>query len=836
MEEYVRKSRTIKSFKIVRGRQQLDKLCFFRNLAYHREGNPDVQREARRLFTTWAIHKGIPDDTDSFEGVTLDDIPQLENLFKVNIRVYALQHETNLTAVEIEDIMETEEQDEPEHRFSAICLHRPRGIYGTTMNLNMNNSHFSYIKRLGTYCKSWRCENCMVFFGRRSSYLRHVSEKRCAEIQHIYPGYGYSPPLTIFQQLEQNGIHVREEDRYYPYHLNYDFEARFEEVPSADGRTQITKKLIPASFSIMSNVPGYDRPHFVKDGDPKAQVASFDNYIHEVADASHTIMKDNFRTVVHALKEKVDEIKAHEMELEALKAMETDENDQQRLDELEVLVYQGKRWHALSLRFDKWLKQLPVIGFNSGRFDLNLVKEYFIPHLLERNPRGKGITPIKKGNTFMAIMMEDVLMLDISNYLAAGTSYDKWIKAFQIPQTKGIWPYEWFQDTQQLNQDHLPPKDAFYSTLRQKGISDDEYEYAKEVWRANDFQNMGDMLRWYNDLDVVPFSQALTKMFGHFKSMKIDMFKQGAISLPGLAMLHMFSDQDPSDFFELFSESTKDWHTTVRKNIVGGPSIIFSRFHAVNITKIRSGFLDVESIQGLDANALYLYCLGLLMPVGQFVEYHPISENHVEIPVEEGALSVEEVQRSIEANRKIKFKRTKQKGGDELNYVLWEFEQLQKKYPQKKLTLMHSHNGGQKSFLKNTTPILVDGYVPEIDTVIQYHGCYFHGHGCMQGHMNEEHRRDGDHRTREIRKFLIDDGHTLIEKYECEFKEECTSNPNLARFIEKRHLWGWNYISADQIVNAVTQDKLFGLVEVDIQVGRVHCVFCTARHYECIKY
>lgn len=200
--------------------------------------------------------------------------------------------------------------------------------------------------------------------------------------------------------------------------------------------------------------------------------------------------------------------------------------------------------------------------------------------------------------------MERILLLDISNYLAAGTSYDKWIKAFQTPQAKGIWPYEWFQEMKQLEQDHLPPKEAFYSTLRQEGISDGDYEYAQAVWRTNGFHNMGDMLRWYNDLDVVPFSQALTKMFDHFKSMKIDMFKQGAISLPGLAMLHKFADQNPSDFFQLFGESTKDWHGTFRKNIVGGPSIIFSRFHAVNTTKLRGGLLDVKSIQGLDANPL----------------------------------------------------------------------------------------------------------------------------------------------------------------------------------------------------------------------------------------
>lgn len=238
MAHYIKNSRSIISFTNVRGRPQRDKLCFFRTLAFHHKGNPDVQQEAQRLFRTWAHHIGIPADTDSFEGVTLEDIPELENFFNVNIRVYALQHELNLTALEVEDIVDgldqeedQEHQQEPEHKFSAICLYRPRGIHGSTMNLNMNNFHFSYIKQLSTYCKSWRCENCFVFFGKRCHYLRHVSEKRCAEIQHIYPGYGYSPTLTVFQQLEQEGISVKEQDQYYPYHVNYNFEARFENTP-----------------------------------------------------------------------------------------------------------------------------------------------------------------------------------------------------------------------------------------------------------------------------------------------------------------------------------------------------------------------------------------------------------------------------------------------------------------------------------------------------------------------------------------------------------------------------------------------------------------------------
>ena len=30
-----------------------------------------------------------------------------------------------------------------------------------------------------------------------------------------------------------------------------------------------------------------------------------------------------------------------------------------------------------------WLHHLPVIGFNSGKYDLNVIKQFFVPYLLK---------------------------------------------------------------------------------------------------------------------------------------------------------------------------------------------------------------------------------------------------------------------------------------------------------------------------------------------------------------------------------------------------------------------------------------------------------------------
>ena len=80
--------------------------------------------------------------------------------------------------------------------------------------------------------------------------------------------------------------------------------------------------------------------------------------------------------------------------------------------------------------------------------------------------------------------------LDISNILAPGCSYSKFLKVFQVPESKFYFPYEWFDDKAKLDWTHLPPPDAFYSSLKVpntlgKTESDiaKNYAFVQKVWK-----------------------------------------------------------------------------------------------------------------------------------------------------------------------------------------------------------------------------------------------------------------------------------------------------------------------------------------------------------------
>ena len=222
----------------------------------------------------------------------------------------------------------------------------------------------------------------------------------------------------------------------------------------------------------------------------------------------------------------------------------------------------------------------------------------------------------------MCISTPSFRFLDILNFLAQGLSYSKFLKAFGTEEGKGFFPYEWLDDVTKLQHPELPPYEAFYSTLKQGYMcSPEEYEYLQTVWENQNMQTVQDLLVWYNNLDVIPFVEAVTKMQHFYSSKGLDMFKV-SISVPGLARRILF-DKAGDTKFALVDKDNQDLYYLIKKNIVGGPSIIFHRHHKKDETFIRGNpDKPCKTIEGFDCNALYLWAIGQPMPTGSYVRRH----------------------------------------------------------------------------------------------------------------------------------------------------------------------------------------------------------------------
>ena len=208
------------------------------------------------------------------------------------------------------------------------------------------------------------------------------------------------------------------------------------------------------------------------------------------------------------------------------------------------------------------------------------------------------------------------------NYLAPGVSYEKYLKAYGCSVQKGHFPYEYIDDLQKLEEHSLPPQAAFFSRLKNEGISGTDYALCQEAWRSNRMTTMRDFLVFYNNRDVVEFLECIDQQFAFYQQQNIDMFKDG-ISVPSLTLLYLFNDLPPNTFSQSSTRPTKIYIISSKTT-----SSVGQRSFSTDITNIRAGEM-CRSVVGYDANALYLWALMQDMPCGGTrVDVKRNSSNH----------------------------------------------------------------------------------------------------------------------------------------------------------------------------------------------------------------
>jgi len=247
---------------------------------------------------------------------------------------------------------------------------------------------------------------------------------------------------------------------------------------------------------------------------------------------------------------------------------------------------------------------------------LNLIKNHFASQLANTTSK---VRVAKKGNKIMFLLTWGFRFLDIINYLGPGTSYEKWVKAYGCKAVKSWFPYEWFDTPEKLDFPGLPKYEEWYSRLKGEYVLTlDQWVRCQRLFKEKGMRTFADWLRYYNNLDVAPGLEALEKMRTFYNEKGIDILKD-AVSISGVS-LHYLLQGAVERGAELYGPG-KEEYEMLKEAVVGGPSLVFTRHHEADVTRIRSHRVKeprlCKKIVGFDANALYLSTMFREMPCGK---------------------------------------------------------------------------------------------------------------------------------------------------------------------------------------------------------------------------
>ena len=218
-------------------------------------------------------------------------------------------------------------------------------------------------------------------------------------------------------------------------------------------------------------------------------------------------------------------------------------------------------------------------------------------------------------------------------------------KQAEILKQKGFYPYEYMSSEEKFNDTKIPPREAFYSKLSGKGITEKDYKHVGDVWNTFNMKTFLEYHELYNITDVL----LLADVFENFRDLCLKIYGLDPVyyfTAPQLAWdaclkmtninLELLSDGDMLLMFE--------------EGIRGGISIISNRYGKANNKYMRKGFNKKKPskyLMYLDANNLYGDAMSKKLPTHgfkwlSFVEIEKLFNNQV-IQVWEKILCILEV-------------------------------------------------------------------------------------------------------------------------------------------------------------------------------------------------
>ena len=187
---------------------------------------------------------------------------------------------------------------------------------------------------------------------------------------------------------------------------------------------------------------------------------------------------------------------------------------------------------------------------------------------------------------------------------------------------KGVYPYEYMTDMNKFNENKLPPKKDFKSTLKIEEISDEEYEHAQNVFNHFEMKDLLDYTNLYVTTDVL----ILADIFEQFRDSCIRHYELDPAhfyTAPGLsfqAALKMTKVE-----MELLTDV--NMHLFIEAGIRGGVVMISKRYAKAHTAESSQydhhpSWHPSRSLIYLDAKNLYGWAMSQCLLIGKFEWVH----------------------------------------------------------------------------------------------------------------------------------------------------------------------------------------------------------------------
>ena len=195
---------------------------------------------------------------------------------------------------------------------------------------------------------------------------------------------------------------------------------------------------------------------------------------------------------------------------------------------------------------------------------------------------------------------------------------------FSLLIRKGVFPYDYVDTMEKLEERKLPSKEDFFNRLTQENISDEDYNFAKEVWNKLNVKN----LAMYSDIYLKTDVCLLSDIFETFRTLCLQDYQLDPcffFSAPGFSWSAML--KKTGVVLELIHDV--DMLLMLEKSVRGGVSSIFLRMAEANNPYLHDSYEPSQPttyLAYLDANTLYGWGMSEPLP---YANFHRLSADEI---------------------------------------------------------------------------------------------------------------------------------------------------------------------------------------------------------------